>query len=91
MVKEGAMFGFLVFLGAGIGGFILARDFVRSRLRFVDAVHSPLAPLLAGLAAALITWPLAALPVITVGTSAIFGLGTGLGTRSGARALKSGG
>lgn len=84
------MLGFLIFLGAGIGGFVLARDFVRSRLRFVDAVHSPVAPLIAGVAAALVTWPLAALPLITVGTSAVFGLGTGFGTRSGAKALRAG-
>jgi hypothetical protein len=33
----------LITLTAGAIGFILARSFVRRRLRFVDAVHSPVA------------------------------------------------
>jgi hypothetical protein len=85
------MFEMLVFIGAGIGGFVLARDFVRTRLRFVDAIHHPAAPWIAGLGAALITWPLAALPLVTTAATTLFGLGTGLGTRNGARLLKSGG
>jgi hypothetical protein len=82
------MFELMVFIGAGIAGFVLARNFVRRRLRFVDAVHRPSAAWIAGLGAALVTWPLAALPLVTVGTTAIFGLGTGLGTRSGAREIR---
>lgn len=82
---------FVVTVAAAIGGYIVARNFVRRRLRFVDAVHSPVAPLLAGVAAALIAWPIAVLPLVTTGTAAAFGLGTGLGTRSGARQLKRGG
>jgi hypothetical protein len=77
-------------LAAGIGGFLLARGFVRRRLRFVDAIRSPLAPLIAGVAAALAAWPVAILPVITAGTAVVFGIGTGLGTASGVKALKRG-
>jgi hypothetical protein len=84
------MFELLVFLGAGIGGFVIARNFVKQRLRFVDVVHHPATPWIAGIGAAVVTWPLAALPLVTTATSAIFGLGTGIGTRSGAKALKSG-
>jgi hypothetical protein len=84
------MIGLLVTVGAVIGGFVIAREFVRSRLRFVDAIHHPLAPFIAGIAAALVTWPLALLPVITTGTAAVFGLGAGLGTRRGQKLLKSG-
>ena len=80
----------LVYIGACIGGFVLARNFVVNRLRFVDAIRSPLFPWIAGFGAALITWPLAALPIITTSVSALFGLGTGLGTRSAVRQLKSG-
>jgi hypothetical protein len=69
---------------------LLARNFVVHRLRFVDAARSPLFPWIAGFGAALITWPLAAIPLITTAVSALFGLGTGLGTRSGVRQLKSG-
>lgn len=78
----------VVFLAAGFGGFSLARNFVRHRLRFVDLAQNPIVPWLAGIGAAVLAWPLAALPLITTLTSAVFGLGIGLGTRSGARALR---
>jgi CHASE2 domain-containing sensor protein len=79
----------LITLTAGAIGFILARNFVRRRLRFVDAVHSPVAPLVAGVAAALLAWPAVLLPLVTLTTAIVFGIGTGLGTASGARALKN--
>ncbi len=82
------MLPFLITLTAGAISFILARNFVRRRLRFVDAVHSPLAPLLAGLGAALIAWPAALLPMVTLATAVAFGIGDGLGTLSCARALR---
>jgi hypothetical protein len=78
----------LITLAAGYLGFILARTFVRRKLRFVDAVHSPMAPIIAGLAAAAVAWPAAILPFVTVTTAIVFGLGTGAGTASGARALR---
>lgn len=78
----------LITLTAGAIGFILARNFVRRRLRFVDAVHSPLSPILAGTAAALIASPAAFLPLVSLSTAIVFGIGTGLGTASGARALR---
>ncbi|HEV7365423.1 MAG TPA: hypothetical protein VGN76_06225 [Gemmatimonadales bacterium] len=78
----------LVTLTAGAIGFILTRSFVRRRLRFVDAVHSPVAPLIAGIAAALIAWPAVLLPLVTVTTALVFGIGAALGTASGARALR---
>ncbi len=84
------MLDLLIYLGAGIGGFVLARDFVKSRLRFVDAVRHPAVPWVAGIGAAVVTWPLAALPLLTTLTSAVFGLGTGLGTKSGVKALRRG-
>jgi hypothetical protein len=84
------MFEFLIYAGAGFGGFVLARDFVRNRLRFVDGVHHPLVPLAAGVAAALVAWPLALLPVITTATAAVFGIGAGMGTRRGQKLLGPG-
>ena len=81
---------FVVTIAAAVGGFVVARNFVRRRLRFVDAVHSPFTPILAGLAAAVVAWPVALLPLVTTGTAAAFGLGTGFGTRSGAKALRRG-
>jgi len=80
----------MIFVLAGIGGFVIARNFVRNRLRYVDAIRSPLVPILAGVGAALVSWPLAALPLITTATSAIFGLGAGFGTRSGVKAIQAG-
>ena len=80
----------LIALAAGIAGFILARNFVRRRLRFVDGIHSPIAPLIAGCAAALVAWPAVLLPLVTLATAVMFGIGTGLGTASGARAVRDG-
>lgn len=78
----------LITLSAGVIGFILARSFVRRRLRFVDAVQSPVAPLVAGVTAALVAWPAVLLPLVTLTTAIVFGIGTGLGTASGVRALR---
>jgi hypothetical protein len=84
------MIGLLMAVGVAIAGFVIARNFVRQRLRFVDGIRSPFAPLVAGVAVALITWPLAILPVITTGLCAVLGVGAGFGTRSGVKALRSG-
>lgn len=79
-----------VTVAAGIGGFVLARNFVRSRLRFVDGVYNPVFPWAAGLIAAVVALPAALLPIITMGTAAIFGISAGAGTASGVRALRRG-
>jgi len=80
----------IITLAAGALGFVIARTFVLRRLRFVDSVHSPMAPVVAGLVAAVVAWPAALLPLITLTTALVFGIGTGLGTASGARALQRG-
>jgi hypothetical protein len=77
----------IIILTAGAIGFILARNFVRRRLRFVDAVRSPFAPLITGVAAALLALPAVLLPLVSVTTAIFFGVGTGLGTASGVHAL----
>ena len=81
------MLGLIVGIAALAGGFIGARRFVRRRLRFVDAVHRPATPLLLGAAAALVALPVAALPIITVGTAVAFGVGVGTGVASGRKDL----
>ena len=78
----------LVTLVAGVAGYLLARNFVRRRLRFVDTVHSPFAPLVVGIAATLVAWPAVLLPLVTLTTAVVFGIGTGLGTASGSRAIR---
>jgi hypothetical protein len=72
------------------GGFVVARDFVVRRLRFVDGIRSPMAPWIAGLGAALVAWPVAILPLVTTTTTALFGVAAGFGTASGVKALKRG-
>jgi hypothetical protein len=84
------MFAIIASVAVGFFGFVVAKAFVRRRLRFVDAVYSPLAPLAAGLLAALVAWPLALLPIVTGMTAALFGIGAGMGTASGVRALRRG-
>jgi hypothetical protein len=78
----------LIALAAAGLGYLIARNFVRRRLRFVDAVQSPLAPPLAGLLATLVFWPLSLLPLVKLSTAILFGIGTAIGTASGARAIR---
>ncbi len=81
----------IVTVAAGIGGYIIARNFVRRRLRFVDGVHSPAFPFMAGLlATAVAAVPAILLPIVTGGTAAVFGIGAGVGTASGVKALRRG-
>lgn len=80
----------VITIAAGVLGYVLARKFVVNRLRFVDAVQSPIAPIIAGFAAAAVAWPAALLPFVTLATAVVFGIGTGAGTASGARALRHG-
>ncbi len=83
------MLGLLI--GAAVlgGGFVATRNFVRRRLRFVDAVRKPAAPLVAGLAAGLagtvVALPLGVLLPVTVWTAAAFGVGVAGGVASGRR------
>ncbi len=79
-----------VTLGGGILAFGFARGFVRRRLRFVEAIRSPVAPVLAAVGAAILVMPLTLLPLVTGVTAAVVGLGAGLGTRSGVKALQRG-
>lgn len=69
-----------------VGGFIVSRNFVRRRLRYVDAIQKPSAPLIAGAIAAAVVAPVAALPIITVGTAVAFGVGVASGVASGRNA-----
>jgi len=66
-----------------VGGFVMSRNFVRRRLRYVDALQKPSAPLIAGAAAAAVALPIAALPIITIGTAVAFGVGVASGVASG--------
>jgi hypothetical protein len=80
----------LLTLAAGLAGYLIARNFVRSRLRFVDSIHSRWAPLVAGTFAFIVTWPLALLPVLSAAPAVVFGIGIGLGTAKGAKLARRG-
>ena len=80
------MIGLLVGIAALGGGFVWTREFVRRRLRFVDAVRRPAAPVVAGVVAAAVALPFAALPIITIGTAVALGVGVAGGVASGRRA-----
>ena len=49
-----ALTSLLIFAASALGSYFFARSFVQRRLRFVDAMRSPFAPLIAGFAAFLI-------------------------------------
>ena len=55
--------------------------------KYVDAVHSPIAPVVAGLGAALIFSPLTLIPFVGfhLGTAVVFGAGVAVGVLNGAR------
>ena len=87
------MFGLdLIWLGvsgaAAVYSYMKSRQFVRSRLRFVDAVQNPAVPLVAGIGVAIVLYPLSFLPIITVGTGLLIGLGVGAGVLHGSRDVK---
>lgn len=65
-------------------GYSRARRFVSDKLRYVDAVNHPAAPVVAGIGAAAIAAPVVAiLPIIGVGTAVVFGVSVGMGVASG--------
>lgn len=83
----------LLIVGAAVGGigagYTRMRRFVRERLRFVDGVQRPAAPLVAGVVAVIVASPIAwILPVLGGGTALLFGAGMGLAVRHGARDLR---
>jgi len=81
------MIGLIIGAAAFAGGFLSTRNFTRRRLRFVDAVQRPAAPLLAGAVATVVALPIAGLlPLITAGTAIAFGVGVGGGVASGRKA-----
>jgi hypothetical protein len=83
----------LIMLAAGgvgiVAGYVKSRQFVRQRLRFVDAAHKGSAPVVVGVVAAVAATPVVwLLPVLGVGTAVVFGAGVGLGVLHGSRDVK---
>jgi hypothetical protein len=71
-------------------GFAVARKYVRDRLKYVDAVHTMKAPIIAGLVAWALFMPLTVFPLLGLGTAIVFGLSVGLGVRAGAKDIRIG-
>jgi hypothetical protein len=72
-----------------IVGYAQARSFVTRRLRYVDAVHTAFAPIIAGVGAALLALPIMALlPYVGVGTALSFGIAVGAGVAAGSREVR---
>ncbi|HEX9691397.1 MAG TPA: hypothetical protein VGA22_04795 [Gemmatimonadales bacterium] len=75
--------------GATAYGYYQTRRFVRSRLRFVDAVKHPAVPILVGAVVGIAAMPVGALlPIVTKISGLILGAGVGLGVRSGVKDQK---
>jgi hypothetical protein len=71
-------------------GYMAARKWVRDRLKYVDAVHTMRAPIIAGIIGWAILMPFTLLPFIGVGTAIVFGLSVGLGVRAGSKDIQVG-
>jgi hypothetical protein len=85
------MIGTIILIATGVGILFShwkVRQYTRSRLRYVDAAHNPLAPLVAGIGATVVALPLALLPFIGVGTAVLFGVGVGTGVLFGSKDVK---
>lgn len=81
--------GLAVTVAATLLGFWQARRFTVNRLQYVDAVQNGLAPVLAGIGAAVVALPVAwLLPLIGTGTALLFGISVALGVSSGARDIR---
>lgn len=83
----------LIGMGAAAGaagfGYLRSKSFVARRLRYVDAVQSPAAPIVAGAAATALATPVVwALPIVGAGTAIVFGIATAIGTRAGVKQIR---
>jgi hypothetical protein len=67
-------------------GYFQSRQFVRSKLRFVEAIQKPSTPVIAGVAAAAVATPVVwLLPIVGATTAVFFGAGVGVGVHHGAK------
>ena len=83
------LFGIFISFFITLAGFVVSQRFVENRLRYVDAVQRPYAPLVAGAVAAAIALPIVAiLPLIGPGTAILFGVSVFAGVASGAREIR---
>jgi hypothetical protein len=75
--------------GVTVLGYWQARQFVQNKLRYVDAVHKAMVPVLVGVAAACVAAPIVwLLPFVGTGTALLFGGGVAMGVAAGARDIR---
>ncbi|MDB4906395.1 MAG: hypothetical protein JWO05_1179 [Gemmatimonadetes bacterium] len=83
------MFGFIglvVTLAITTFGYLMSRRFTEERLRYVEAAQTLKAPIIAGVAAALLAGPVVwLLPIVGGGTALLFGVSVAMGVANGAR------
>lgn len=72
----------IVAAGAAGYGYLKTRKFVRERLRFVDMVQKPAAPIVTGVAAGVVV---TALPFLGILSGALVGVGIGAAVSHGAK------
>jgi hypothetical protein len=75
-----ATIGLVATAGAAIFGFVSARNFMRKRLRFVDAAQGPAVPIIAGIVTCVLV---SLLPFFGIGSGILVGLGVGGGVLAG--------
>ncbi|HUO53001.1 MAG TPA: hypothetical protein VMT93_10805 [Gemmatimonadaceae bacterium] len=82
----------LIIAGAlALAGFTTSRNYVRTRLRYVDAVQKPLAPIIAGVVVAVVAVPLTAiLPIVGAGTALLLSASVAAGVATGASDIRKG-
>jgi hypothetical protein len=89
---EEAVLSFISFLASialAVFGYWQARQFTRSKLRFVDGVHRMSAPIMAGVVATLLAAPVVWLvPLVGAGTALAFGASVAAGVAAGARDIR---
>jgi hypothetical protein len=82
----------LINLGIFVGlwaGYSVTKDYVARRLRYVDAVQKPAAPIIAGVLATAVALPIAGLlPFIGAGTAVAAGVAVALGVMNGVRQIR---
>lgn len=84
-----AIISILIGIAVTTVGYHQSRSFVSNRLKFVDAVQAPFAPLAAGAVATIAAIPVVALlPLVGMGTAIGFGISVWLGVKAGVRDIR---
>ena len=75
--------------GSSLVGYWQARQFTQNKLRYVDAVHRAVVPVVVGVAATAVAAPVVwILPLVGTGTALLFGGGVAMGVAAGARNIR---